>query len=144
MRQRELLEERLAPARDDQGDAATVGGIGPPGDQALPRHAIHEPDDAVMPQLQSLGQRADRDSAAAGKPLDGEKGLMLLGGEPRGGRRVLAEAQEDPKDMAEVRKLFVLRPRDSRAILRAPAVRTLQTVAATSIISYCDMKGSAS
>lgn len=122
--ERELLEDRLAATCDGQGNPATVGRVLPPGDQTLSGHAVDESDDAVMPKLQLLGQRADRDSAAFGKPLDGEKCLMLPGRDPGGVRRVLAEAQKDPKGMPETRERLVLRPCDPRGVLRASTRET--------------------
>ncbi len=69
---------------------------------------VDQTHNAMVAQLQPLRQIA-HGGMAAGKPLDRQKRLVLLGGEARPPRRLLAEVQETIQGVAKGRQQFVVR-----------------------------------
>ena len=67
-----------------------------------PGEPIHELDDTVMADLQALGERPDRGGPTAVESFHLQQQLILLGRDPGGARRDLADALEPPQLVSEV------------------------------------------
>lgn len=98
----------FAPGRQSEADLAVIAGIGIAADIFFPGEAVGEADAAVVLDLQAFGEFADGDMVATGKTLDGEEGLVLLGGEAGGVGGILAEAEEFPQGVAELRQALIM------------------------------------
>jgi hypothetical protein len=92
--------------------APPVGRVGPARGEAERLQAVHEPDRAVMVDLELLGQLPDGEPAAA--PFERQQRVVLTGGEPGGGGRRLAEPQEADERVAEGGERRVLAGSDTR------------------------------
>ena len=68
--------------------------------------------DAVVLDLEALGEFADGDDSGAGKAFDGEQGLVLLRGDAGGQRGFFAEAQEAAQCVAKGGEELVIFQRD--------------------------------
>ena len=75
--------------------------------KAIRHQPVYQPNRAVMPYLQALGQFANRDAIAFRKTFDGEQRLMLLRSDSRCMRGVLAEPQKLPERVAQVGEGFI-------------------------------------
>jgi hypothetical protein len=104
---REPRQQCLAPRRQPHLHAPVVvpGRYAP--HQGLPDEPIHETNRTVGAHAQLHGQLAYADRVAAGKTLDGEEGLVLLGRKPGGARGRGAKLQKTPQGMAEGRQRLV-------------------------------------
>jgi len=96
-----FFQDRFTVAGERQVHLTAVLARGLPGDKAFGNEAVGEADGAVVDNLQAVGQFADGDAVAAGKPLDGKEGLMLLRGDAGGDGGGLAKMEELAQRMAE-------------------------------------------
>lgn len=71
-------------------------------------HTIDEADGAVVGHAELFGEFADGHPVATGKALDGEEGLVLLGGYAVADGGGLAESEELAQGVAEFGKEFVV------------------------------------
>src|SRR6185312_16693420 len=77
-------------------------------DEAVTDKPVHQPDCAVMADAEPLGQRADGDALAAGKSFDHQEGLVLLRAQPGLLGGGIAERNEAPQEVAELRQRLVI------------------------------------
>jgi hypothetical protein len=79
--------------------------------EALDLGPVHQLDDAVMAQLQPIGQLPYRRPSPFRKALDRQEKLVVLRGQPEGAHRLLAEAHvaADPEAEASQRLKVRLR-----------------------------------
>jgi len=108
VRRGEPVEQLFATRRQSDHDAPAVFRRVFAADELQPFEAVEEFDGAVVADLQSLGQFADRDGIASGESFDGEQGLMLLRGEPCAPGGIFAEPKELAQRVSERRQVFVL------------------------------------
>jgi hypothetical protein len=104
---RERAERRFALIRQGQEHLSPVHLIAGPGEQPPLLGPVHEGHGAVVLDLQSLGDIANRDLIAV-ESLDREQELMLLRLEPGTARRFLAEALEPAELVAEFSQRLVI------------------------------------
>ena len=71
------FKQSLAPGGNTHVDTPVVRWIGRAADQQLPCEPIHQPDGAVMAQIQSLGKFSNGYASPGRKSLDREQRLML-------------------------------------------------------------------
>jgi hypothetical protein len=94
VRRGELLEQFVASGCKQHIDLSAVAGRRLAGKQPLCNKPIDQPYSAMMPNLKSLGQLADRDSIASGETLYCQQRLMLLWLDTDSPSRLFAEAQK--------------------------------------------------
>lgn len=70
--------------------------------------AVGEADDAVVLDLEALGEFADGDGVVAGKAFDGEQGLVLLRGDAGRQGGFFAETEEAAQGVTEGGKELVI------------------------------------
>jgi hypothetical protein len=85
--------------------------------EAFDRQPIDQPDSAVVTNLETLCQVADRDGLPVWKTFDGQKRLVLLGGESDFVSSLFAKSKEPPQRIAKRRKGLVLTVADLGARL---------------------------
>ena len=90
-------------------NASRIARIGDAADQSEFRQAIHQLHGGMMPDQEKTRDIADRRGARTDKSFDAEKRLMLLRRQSQPLRCRLAESQEAPHLIAELRKSFVVR-----------------------------------
>src|SRR5262245_46007124 len=78
VRGRKLLKPSLSALREQDIHLSAIAGCRLTGQQPMRDQAIHHPYRAVVPNLKSLRQLADRDPVAPGKSLHCQQCLMLL------------------------------------------------------------------
>ena len=117
MRQRELREHALAVRRDPQSDFASIAFAAVALQEPARNTARRELDRAVMFELQSLREHADRGPIGERQGLEREQKLMLLRLDAGGPRSRRAEGQEAADLVAN------LGERDVIALTQGPARR---------------------
>lgn len=105
----ELFEDFFALGGEGEGDLPTVFVAAMALDEVFLNEAIDEADGAVMADLQAPGQGADGEWFLAAKAADGEQRLVLLRGDAGLLGGVLAETDELPQCVAEIRQHSVFR-----------------------------------
>jgi hypothetical protein len=102
--QRQLAEDRLPFRRDLDQHLALVELVPEPPQDPGGHHPVDESDDGVMAELELPGEGADRGNGVLRESLDGQEQLVLLGLKPLRARGRLAERQEPPEEVAELRQ----------------------------------------
>jgi len=105
----EALDQRFAAAGEADFHPAAVGDRGLAADELALRQPVHQAYRAVVPQVEALGQFADRDVIAAGKALDRQQGLVLLRLQAGRLRRVLTEVEKTAQGKAQGGEQLVVR-----------------------------------
>ena len=105
---RKRLQFPLTLCRQLQQNAPAVIAIRDPCQQSELRYAINQLDGGVVPNEQQIRQLADRNRSSAGKTLNGEKRLVLLGRHPGPMGGGLAERQEFSQLIAKLGENFVI------------------------------------
>ena len=102
VRQRKLLEYSVAARRDNELHLAAIRAIARPPDPATCFETMAQFHRAVVPNLEPLGQKADRCLRSERPTFDCQQSLMLLRFNPGGARNDLAKVQEPANFMPEV------------------------------------------
>ena len=108
MGRRQIGEPRLGRSRQPHQHAPAIRSIMPPPHQARRLQPVHQFHHAVVPDPHPLRELADRRLAAARKPLDRQQRLVLARGQAGRARRKLAELQEAPDQVTELRQAAVI------------------------------------
>jgi hypothetical protein len=109
VRQRQAPQEGLALGAHLDQDFPVVHLVAEPAEQPECGHAVDEPPDRVLLELQLPRQRPDGGQAVGREPLEGQEQLVLPGPEALGARGLLAEQEETPDQVAEARQGAVVR-----------------------------------
>jgi len=108
VRRRKLFDPRLAQRRQPHLDPPSVG-FGPrAAHKALANQTVDEANRAMVAQLEALGELANRDEIASGKPLDRKQGLVLLRRKACSARGIPAEPVESAQGMAQFGEQLVV------------------------------------
>lgn len=102
-----------------EADLAVIDGVGGAAEIFFAYEAVGEADDAMMFNLEPLGEFADGDVITAGEAFDGQKGLVLLRGESGGVGGIFTKAEELPEGVTEFSQMFVMGARELIAGLHA-------------------------
>jgi hypothetical protein len=97
-----------ASSRQSQPDAAVIITVAPPADEPGALGAVHEPDGAVVPQQELLGDVTDGRPAPVRVAPDDQEQLMLGGRQPDDLGLLLAPTQEATQTRAELQETPVL------------------------------------
>jgi hypothetical protein len=103
-------DQGIAFSRQADFDAPPILPRRPTLNPAAPFQAIHQPNRAVVSQMQAGREVADQQGSDPRRALEDEERLMLLGRNPGLPRRRLAETEKFPKGMPEGRQRFVVIP----------------------------------
>jgi hypothetical protein len=90
----ELAQDALAARGDADQDDAAIGAAADAANQTSRFEAVEQLDEAVMLQMETLGEVADRGLAIGRSALDGEEQLVVLRLETGGASGLLAQIQE--------------------------------------------------
>lgn len=101
MRKREAFEEAFTARTDSQQDFSGVGTTADALEQSFRFEAAAQFDRAMVADLQTLGESADRSGKSWGQPFQRKQRLMLLRLDAGGAGRILAEIQKAPDFVAE-------------------------------------------
>ena len=102
------FEFSFAAGSQGQANLPAIGFIGQSPQVFFRHQPVHQPDGAVVQDLEAFRQFADMDVVAPGKTLDGQQGLMLLRRDAGRLGGLLAETQELPQRVAEFGQRFVI------------------------------------
>jgi hypothetical protein len=109
VRQRQPAQHGLPLRADLDQDLPLVHFVAEPPEQSERDHAVDEPADRVMLELELPGQRPDGGEAVVRQSFEGQEELVLPGPESRGARGVLAEQEEAPDQVPEAGEGGVVR-----------------------------------
>ncbi len=93
---------------EDQAHHAPVVCVGAALDEPEPHTAVDQPDGAVGPDEQVLGDVTNGRPAPVGMPAPGQEQLVLGSGEPCAGGLALAPSKEATQTVAQLQEPFVL------------------------------------
>ena len=108
MQPAELAEATRPERGQPQSDDAVVGGVGVSFDEPGHHRAVDEPDRAVMPQQQALGEVGHRGPLRFVMAANREEQLMVRGCDPDTRRLRLAPSLEASKAGAELEQSLVV------------------------------------
>jgi len=109
MGDRQLRQQTFPAPGELDDDLSPVGGVRRAPHEPARLHPIDELDRAVMPELQPLGEPADGGGDAGRHAAQRKQELVLLRLEARLPGRLLAEAEEAPELVPELRQGAVIR-----------------------------------
>jgi len=104
-----LAQEPFAARGDAHQDYTTVRAAADAAHEAARFEAVEQLDEAVMLQMESLGEVADRGFVGPWSALHGEKQLVVLGLETGDAGGLLAEIQEAANLIPELRQGAIFR-----------------------------------
>jgi hypothetical protein len=102
----ESAQEQFALVGQDHSDSTGVVGVRRPLDEVLLLRSVDQFDDAVVPQLEPVGEFADHGPVASGEALERQHELVLLRSDAMTAHCLLAEAQVAPDAEAEPGERF--------------------------------------
>jgi hypothetical protein len=108
VRDRQPTKQPLSARGERDHDLPTIGSVRRPAHEPARFATIDQLDGAVVAELESFCEHADRRSEAERQAPHGEEQLMLTGLDSNLRRRLLAEADEAAKPIAEFRERTVL------------------------------------
>src|SRR4051812_2175691 len=108
MLERKPPEERLGPRREGEQHLPAILTPRRPPDETLAGQPVDQAHRAVVAELEVPGEGADGRGPFRWKGLEGQQPLSLLRGQPRLPRRLRAEGEESPDEVAELREREVV------------------------------------